>query len=86
MNEEDPSTLSPDGIREVLGHIADELEDLSVRQTELYAQRLDLWLEGVGREPKFLQKELAEASRCTEGAVTQGLRKYHEQQAKLAAG
>lgn len=65
----------PAVVRAHLTVITDELERLEMRREELYATRLDLWLRGRALDPPMTQKDLATASRVTEGAVTQAMRK-----------
>lgn len=71
-------------IEKELREIADELEQIQAREAALYEYRLDLWIEGQGRDgddaPVILtQLALARASRVGEGAVAQALRKHRRE-------
>lgn len=69
--------------RETIGReltmLADELEEIQVRQEEIYERRLELWLQGRALTPGMTHLELSIPARVTEGAVTQALRKHRLQ-------
>lgn len=68
--------LGDDDLVTILGTIADELDEATSYVDSLFATRLATFQEARSRTPAVTQKRLAEASRITEPAVIQQLRKH----------
>lgn len=79
------ATLADDNLLAYLAELAEVIEQIRVRQEELWAARIDVYREGRRRDPAITHGRLAEAAGVSEVAIITKLKQLEEREADARA-